>query len=169
MCISTNGLALPGRAADLIEAGVRTLTVTVNAVDPEVLAGVVSWIRADADLITAQLQGIAECAALGMTIKVNTVLIPGVNDHHIADIAQAVRRAGATMMNIIPLIPQNEFIDTEPPSCLQVEQARQVAETWLGQFRHCAHCRADACGIPGISEFASELYQDAELETFSHG
>ncbi len=93
-CLSTNGLNLPGKAKELWDAGVRTITVTVNAVDRETLKKVVSWVRDDRDLIAAQLQGIRECADAGMVVKVNTVLIPGVNDKHIVEIAKAVKEAG---------------------------------------------------------------------------
>jgi nitrogen fixation protein NifB len=168
-CLSTNGLELPGKAQTLWDIGVRTITVTVNAVDPEILKKVVSWVKDDRDLILAQLQGIRECSAIGMIVKVNTVLIPGVNDEHIADIAMAVKLAGATRHNIIPLIPQNEFKNTPPPTCAEIEKARQEAGVYLEQFRHCKHCRADACGIPGVSDFAKKLYENRELETFSHG
>ncbi|MDR2615708.1 MAG: radical SAM protein, partial [Oscillospiraceae bacterium] len=36
-CLSTNGLALPGKAGELWDAGVRSVTVTVNAVEENVL------------------------------------------------------------------------------------------------------------------------------------
>ena len=168
-CLSTNGLALPGKAQTLWDAGVRTITVTVNAVAQEVLEKVVSWVKDGGDLIAAQLTGIRECAALGMVVKVNTVLIPGINDAHIGKIAKAVKNAGATRHNIISLIPQREFKDTPPPTCEQIEKARKEAGQYLEQFMHCKHCRADACGIPGVSDLSKQLYQNRELETFSHG
>ncbi|MDR0706660.1 MAG: radical SAM protein [Treponema sp.] len=168
-CLSTNGLELPGKAPELREAGVRAITITVNAASPAVLDKVVSWVKDGKDLLSAQLQGIRECSEAGMAVKVNTVLIPDVNDGHIAEIAKAVREAGAARHNIIPLIPQNEFKDTAPPTCEQIERARQEAGRYIEQFRHCKHCRADACGIPGIRDVTEALYQNRELETFSHG
>ncbi|MDR3258631.1 MAG: radical SAM protein [Fusobacteriaceae bacterium] len=168
-CLSTNGLNLPGKAKELWDVGVRTITVTVNAVDKEILKKVVSWVQEDRDLIAAQLQGIRECADIGMIVKINTVLIPGVNDEHIATIAKIVKQAGAMRHNIIPLIPQNEFAKISVPTCEQIEHARLTAGVYLDQFLHCKHCRADACGIPGISDMSKELYKDRALETFSHG
>jgi nitrogen fixation protein NifB len=168
-CLATNGLELPGRARDLWDAGVRAVTVTVNAVDGEILGKIVSWVRGGGDLIAAQLAGIRECSEAGMVVKVNTVLIPGVNDGHIAEVARAVKGAGAARHNIIPLIPGSEFADILPPTCEQIETARRRAGEFIEQFRHCKHCRADACGIPGVSDLSQELYQGRELETFSHG
>ncbi|MDR1204736.1 MAG: radical SAM protein [Peptococcaceae bacterium] len=178
-CVSTNGLALPGKAEALRGVGVLTLTVTVNAVDPEITARIVSRVltggkavsgeEAGTILIRSQLTGIREAAAAGITVKVNTVLIPGINDGHIADIARAVSEAGASKHNIIPLLPQYEFADTPAPTCEQIEAARAAAAPYIQQFLHCAHCRADACGIPGESDFADQLYKGRAMETFSHG
>jgi nitrogen fixation protein NifB len=185
-CLSTNGLALPGKANALRGVGVRSVTVTVNAVDPEIAGSVVSYIvhgnrayigkEAGEILVGRQLAGIREAAGAGMAVKVNPVLIPPVNGRHIADIAKAVASEGAIMHNIIPLLPQNEFAHIAPPSCEEIENARAVAGEYMPQFRHCAHCRADACGVPGISDFSGQLYSNGlgfpmghSLDTFSHG
>lgn len=178
-CLSTNGLALPGKAGLLWQVGVRTVTVTVNAVDPKIAAQVVSHILWEGrvytgmeagNLLTArQLQGIREVSRKGMMVKVNTVLIPTVNDEHIRDIARAVKLAGAAVHNIIPLIPQHEFKDLAAPTCGQINEARAQAELYLKQFRHCQHCRADACGIIGKEDLSEKLYGGRKMETFSHG
>jgi nitrogen fixation protein NifB len=99
---------------------------------------------------------------------VNTVLIPGINDGHIGDIAKSVGEAGAHIYNIIPLIPQHEMSGIEPPDCEMLWKAKADASKYVDVFHHCKHCRADACGIPGISDFSRELY-DHEMDTFSHG
>jgi nitrogen fixation protein NifB len=180
-CISTNGLLLDRRADELIELGIDTLTVTVNAVDPEVLAEIVLAINYDGKRITGteaaeilisnQLNGIKKMAKAGTTIKVNTVLIPGVNDKHIPDIAKSVRLAGASIYNIIPLIPQHRFADYDEPSCEQIDAAREAAGKYIDIFRHCQHCRADAIGIPGVSSFSIGRDRGNVVveEVFSHG
>jgi nitrogen fixation protein NifB len=97
------------------------------------------------------------------------VLIPGLNDIHIEEIAKTVKEAGASIYNIIPLIPQHELADFPAPTCEELGDARQAAENHLPVFRHCQHCRADACGVPGKSDLSSKLYNTAVPETFSHG
>ncbi|MDR1516473.1 MAG: radical SAM protein [Synergistaceae bacterium] len=178
-CLSTNGLALPGKGKALDDAGVRSVTVTVNAVDPFIADEVVSHIVCDGQvmrgteagrlLIERQLWGIREVSDIGMIVKVNTVLIPTINDRHIEEIAQAVKEAGASMHNIIPLIPQHELSHIPAPTCEELGAARDAAGKHLTQFRHCQHCRADACGVPGKSDFSGSLYAGRILETFSHG
>ncbi|MDC7295029.1 radical SAM protein [Butyrivibrio sp. DSM 10294] len=180
-CMSTNGLMLYERADELIESGVDTLTVTVNAVDPEIEAQLNDYIIYHGEkiegvegariLIENQLKGIKKVAAAGVTLKINTVLVPGINDHHIETIARTVKEAGALIYNIIPLIPQHKLADVPRPTCEQIEAAREAAERHIKVFRHCAHCRADAVGVPGISEYSQLVYQNRlnVKNTFSHG
>lgn len=179
LCLSTNGLMLPDYAQQLYDVGVRTVTVTVNAVDPKIQAKIISYIvfegiryvgeEAASILIRRQLEGIRKIKSLGTIVKVNTVLIPGVNDTHIETVAKTVKEAGADLCNIIPLIPQYEFSDIPAPTCLEIEEARQKAGKYIEVFRHCQHCRADACGIPGRGDLSQKLYGEACAETFSHG
>lgn len=180
-CMSTNGLLLYEKADELIELGIDTLTVTVNAVNPKILARIVSKIyyhgntyegeEAADILIRNQLKGIKKMAAAGVTIKVNTVLINEINRDHIKDIAKAVKEAGASMYNIIPLIPQYKLSEYEEPKCSDIEGTRREAEEYIDVFRHCQRCRADAAGIPGISDISNQIYTRniRVKETFSHG
>jgi nitrogen fixation protein NifB len=179
-CLSTNGLLLERYADDLHDVGVGTLTVTVNAVDPDILDRICSQVVLDGKkytgaegasiLIEAQKRGIRRAAALGLLIKINIVLIPRVNADHIGEIARTVGELGAGIINIIPLIPQHEFADSEAPDCGELTRAREAAEQYLPVFRHCQHCRADACGIPGKGDLSALLYGEREMEqTFSHG
>jgi len=180
-CMSTNGLLLNERAQELIDLGIDTLTVTVNAVDPVIQAKIISGIyyhgkryegeEAAKILIENQLAGIRKMAQAGVTIKVNTVLIMEINRGHIREIAKAVSEAGATMYNIIPLIPQHQFKDFEEPKCVDIDGARREAEEFIDVFRHCQRCRADAVGIPGQKDYGDQIYLKRlnSKETFSHG
>ncbi len=180
-CMSTNGLLLSERAKDVIEVGIDSLTVTVNAVDPEIENKLNAYIIYHGEkiegvegakiLIRNQLSGIRKIAEAGITVKVNTVLVPGINDEHIEEIAKTVKEAGAKIYNIIPLIPQHELKDVPAPTCPQIDEARRKAEKHIDVFRHCQHCRADAVGVPGKSEFGDQIYQRrlGIKETFSHG
>ena len=180
-CMSTNGLLLSERAQDVIDIGIDSLTVTVNAVDPEIENKLNAYIIYHGQkiegvegakiLIENQLAGIRKVAAAGITVKVNTVLVPEINGDHIEQIAKTVKEAGAKIYNIIPLIPQHELKDVKAPTCPQIDEARRKAEKYIDVFRHCQHCRADAVGVPGKSEFGDQIYQRrlGVKETFSHG
>jgi nitrogen fixation protein NifB len=166
LCLSTNGLLLPERIDELKELGVHSVTVTVNALTPETGARVYQWVRyqgarltgeeAAALLLDKQFAGIKAAVAAGMLVKVNSVYIPGVNDHETLPLAVAARKLGATMMNILPLIPQGIFRNYARPSDLVMDLVRNQAESILSQARHCGQCRADAAGLLG---------QDIDLST----
>ena len=180
-CMSTNGLLLPEKADEIIEVGIDSLTVTVNAVDPEIEAKLndgihyhgeyYSGVEAATILIRNQLEGIKKVSDAGITIKVNTVLVPGINDDHIEMIAKTVKEHGASIYNIIPLIPQHKLKDVPAPKCAEIDLARQKAEKYIDVFRHCQHCRADAIGVPGEKDYGNQIYlrRISVKDTFSHG
>ncbi|MCH5184611.1 MAG: radical SAM protein [Oscillospiraceae bacterium] len=180
-CMSTNGLLLAEKADEVINAGIDSLTVTVNAVDPDIEAKLnggilyhgVHYTSAEAAeiLIKNQLEGIRKISGAGITVKVNTVLVPGINDEHIEEIAKAVSETGASIYNIIPLIPQHELSDCRAPSCVEIDAARQRCEKYIDVFRHCQRCRADAIGVPGGEDFSDRIYlkRISHKDTFSHG
>lgn len=158
-CLSTNGLLLPEKMHLLQEIDLHSLTVTVNALDPRIGAKIYSHVyyngvkRTGEEgaeiLLKNQLEGIRQAADLGLTIKINTVLIPGVNDDQIPLISEKVKSLGAFVMNIMPLIPQADFAHVVPPSPERVDALRSANEKTIGQFKHCRQCRADAVGLIG--------------------
>jgi len=180
-CLSTNGFRLEEKAEQIVEAGVQTITVTVNAIDAKIQKDICSFVidengkklegeEGARRLIDAQLKGIKKISELGVIVKINSVLLPGINDKHIKEIARVTRELGASILNIIPLIPQNELSHLVAPTCELLEKCRGEAGEYLDVFRHCKHCRADACGVPGKNQdIHSQLYDKEVVETFSHG
>ncbi len=180
-CMSTNGLLLSEKAQEIIDADIDSLTVTVNAVDPEIEAKLnrgILWhgvhytgTEAAEILIRNQLEGIRKVSAAGITIKVNTVLVIGINDQHIEEIARTVKEAGASIYNIIPLIPQHELKEYPAPTCAQIDGARVRAQKYIDVFRHCQRCRADAIGVPGEKDYGDQIWLSrvSHKDTFSHG
>ena len=150
-CMSTNGLLLADKADEVVEAGIDTLTVTVNAVDPEIEAQlnnriiyhgkIYTGVEAAQILIENQLAGIEKVSSRGVLVKVNTVLVPKINGNHIEEIACCVKDAGASIYNLIPLIPQNELKDLPAPTYEEIDAARKAAYPYINFFNHCAHCR----------------------------
>lgn len=180
-CMSTNGLLLPDKADEIIDVGVDTLTVTVNAVDPEIQAQICSHafyhgrnyegVAAARLLIGNQLEGIRRVSAAGIVVKVNTVLVPEINADHVVEVARAVAKAGASIYNIIPLIPQGELSWCSTPDCTELNRLRLEASAYLRVFCHCQRCRADAVGILGGTDISRKVYVRPirTEQTFSHG
>ena len=166
-CVSTNGLALPDRVHDLVAAGVRSITVTINAVMPETAAEVYVWvtgpegerlrgIEAGRYILDRQWEGLRMAVEAGLVVKVNSVLIPGVNDMELPAVAMLAAEYGAHLSNILPLIPQARFRALAPPTPAQIHAARDACGEYLSQMTHCNQCRADACGLIG---------KDVDMET----
>jgi len=158
-CLSTNGLMLPDRMDDLLKVGLDSLTVTVNSINPKIGAHVYSWVRYQGEtlggeegvarLIENQLAGIEMAVKEGITVKVNTVFIPGINDGHIGEIVEKIKNLGVYIMNIMPLIPQAQFAHLIPPSAEEINQVRKTYSPLMMQMEHCKQCRADAVGLIG--------------------
>jgi len=161
-CLSTNGLLLPDRLADLVALHLDTLTVTVNALRPQTAAAIYAYVNYQGQhhtglpavelLLDQQLKGIAAAVSAGLRVKVNSVLIPGLNDQELPELAVRLKELGVNLMNIIPLIPQADMAGRPPVEETTLNQARRRCESTIAQFRHCRQCRADAIGIPGLEK-----------------
>jgi nitrogen fixation protein NifB len=176
LCLSTNGLALPERMDDLLRVGVTTLTVTMNAIDPEIeaqLIGHVSYkgkiyrgLEAAKIMIENQLEGIRLAVKAGLVVKVNTVLVPGINDEHIVEVAKKINELGVYIMNVMPLICQAKFSDRVAPTPAECKGVQDKCEPYVQQMRHCRQCRSDAIGLIGqdLSQMSEERRNVIKLE-----
>jgi nitrogen fixation protein NifB len=158
LCVSSNGLALPEYAPRLAAIGISHATVTVNAVNESVGARIYEWIscggktyrgrEAAAVLLENQTKAIRLLKEHGIIVKINTVVIPNVNDYHIPEISQYVARLDADIQNCIPLIPVADTLyeTLEEPSPKMMRLVRAQASLHVRQMAHCVRCRADAVG-----------------------
>jgi len=166
-CISTNGLLLAEKIDLLEKYDVGNITVTLNAIDPEIGAKIYEFIvyegkrytgvEAARILLSQQLKGIEEAVKRHMIVKINTVYIPGINDEHIPEIAKKVGEMGVYTFNVIPLIAQYKFADITPPTPEMKRKMQDQCTKFVKQMRHCQRCRADAIGKLG-EDIQSCLY-----------
>lgn len=179
LCVSTNGLGMTDEIAhELAELKVSHVTVTINAVDPAVGAKIYSWVRDGKSLyrkeegakllLERQLDAVVAMKARGIEVKVNTVVVPGLNDHHVGEIARVVAGIGADVHNLIPLTPAPGSLleDLTEPDANTMLRARRESSKYLKQMAHCQRCRADAVGMleeDRSREFAP-LMQEAREE-----
>lgn len=160
-CLSTNGLNLEPYIDEIAELGVSHVTLTINAVDPNISAKIYKWVRADkhvyrgvegaALLMNRQLACIPKLKEKGIVVKINSIIIPGINENHIQEVAKKCSELGADIINCIPLIPTAEtpFEDFKEPDAKTVFRVRTQASDYLSIMSHCARCRADAAGLLG--------------------
>ncbi len=159
LCLSTNGLGLTEEhVRELAELQVSHVTITMNGIDPEVAGEVYAWARentriyrkrqAGEIMVERQLQAIKWIKQYGMIAKVNSIIVPGVNDQHIPEIARTVSELGADIMNCIPLLPTKDtvFENLPEPDAKMRFALRLKCGNYVDQMTHCARCRADAIG-----------------------
>jgi len=159
-CLSTNGVLLEGAATQLKKLGVRSISVSMSAILPETATQIYEWARIDREIlqglkmgeaiILKQLAGIERTVALGITVKVNTILMPNINLKDIQYLSKQIVDSGALLQNIVPLIPCGNAQKLRPPTKEELYMARQIASENIAQFTHCKQCRSDVVGIPGF-------------------
>ncbi len=100
LALTTNGTLLPQHAASLAAAGLDRVTVSLDALDDATFKAV-----GDTPLpVTSVLDGIAAAQAVGLGVKVNTVVQRGANEDQLLPLAAWARDAGVVLRFI-------EFMD----------------------------------------------------------
>ncbi len=158
-CIATNGLGIIPYIEQLAEYNVTHVTITINAVDPEIGKEVYAWVRESKrpyrgklgaeKILENQLYAVKALHDKGIIVKVNTIVIPGVNDDHIEEIARTVKELGADIQNCMPLypVPGTVFGTLPHPSKEQMNEIQSMVGEIIPQMLHCKRCRADAAGL----------------------
>ena len=169
LCLSTNGLGLPPHLDEIARIGVSHVTVTLNAVDPDIGARIYAWVRdgkvvyrgrqGAEILLKRQTDAIRGLRERGITIKVNTIIIPGVNDTHVSDVAETIADLGTNLHNCMPMFPvaDTPLGHLSEPDAAAMEAVRTAAGRYVLQMTHCKRCRADAVGL--LEEDQSESFR----------
>jgi len=187
LCLSTNGLKLPEHVDRIVELGIDHVTITMNYVDPAVGAGIYAWVAHEGQQLTGveaaqvlldqQLAGLRALVAADVLVKINSVMIPGINDAHLPEVARRVKAEGAFVHNVLPLISEPEhgtyfgLTGQRGPTAGELKALQDTCEVTDGAggmqiMRHCRQCRADAVGMLGADEgesFSPEVYLTQEV------
>lgn len=161
LCVATNGLNLTPFLDQLERLAVSHVTVTVNAVDPAIGAKIYSWMRVGKRvmrseegaivLLERQLEAIRGLKERGLLVKVNSIILPGINEDHIEAVARRMAELGVDLFNSMPYYPNagSEFERLAEPDKATIDRVRKKAGAHVKQMHHCTRCRADAVGLLG--------------------
>jgi nitrogen fixation protein NifB len=183
LCVSTNGLSLPDQVEELCKHNIDHVTITINCVDPEIGAKIYPWIfwknrrvtgsKGARILIEQQQKGLKMLTERGILVKVNSVMIPGVNDRHLEEVSRIVKANGAFLHNVMPLIAEAEHgtfygvMGQRGPTHQELQALQDKCAGDMNMMRHCRQCRADAVGMLGEDrgdEFTMDKVEHMEID-----
>jgi nitrogen fixation protein NifB len=188
LCLSTNGLKIADHIDEIIKYNIDHVTVTINSVDEsgEVGAKIYPWVyyehkrykgtEAAQLLLKKQLEGIKLLVDNGILVKANSVLIPGINEEELPNVAKKLKSMGVFLHNIMPLISKAEYgtkfgLEGVPSASDEaVMKAQEACGMDMNLMRHCRQCRADAVGLVGEdrgSEFDENEFRQKDLRTLA--
>lgn len=100
LTLTTNGTQLAAFAADLAAAGVRRVNVSLDTLDRARFAELTRR-----DSLPQVLEGLAAAKAAGVTVKINTVALKGVNEAELPDLIVWAHGQGfdLTLIEVMPL------------------------------------------------------------------
>ena len=159
LCVASNGLNIAPYLDELAALKVSHVSITVNAVDHLVGEKVYSWVRDKKKtmgpelgakiLLERQLGAIKGLIKRNLMVKVNSIVLPGINDHHIEAVAEKMAELGVDLFNCMPYFPNEgaNLSHLEEPTPGLMKRLRKAARKHIPQMTHCKRCRADAVGL----------------------
>lgn len=133
--LSTNGTRLAPLAGSLAKAGVRSVNISLDALESGL------YRRVTGGDVGAVLAGIEAATAAGMYVKLNCVLMRGVNDTELVSLARFAAARGLPV-RFIELMPLTRTDVLAPENFLSLAEARAILEADLGPLRALPDYRA---------------------------
>ncbi len=101
LALTTNGYYLSEMAKTLKKAGLKRVNISLDSLKPEVAKKI-----AQKDVLDKVLKGIDEAINVGLGVKLNTVVMKGINDNEILDLLKFAENKNLTIRFI-------EFMENE--------------------------------------------------------
>jgi cyclic pyranopterin phosphate synthase len=100
LTLTTNGSQLARHARELADCGVRRVNVSVDTLDARKFAAITRWGR-----LEQVTEGLAAAKAAGLSIKINTVALKGVNEDEFDALLEWCGREGfdLTLIEVMPM------------------------------------------------------------------
>ncbi|MBE0491602.1 MAG: GTP 3',8-cyclase MoaA [Sulfurospirillum sp.] len=89
LALTTNAFLLKECAADLKDAGLARINISLDSLKPEIAAKV-----AQKDVLKKVMQGIDAALHVGLKVKINTVPLKGINDGELIDLLEFAKNKG---------------------------------------------------------------------------
>ena len=140
--LTTVGPGGAEHAAELAAAGVRSVTLLVEALDAATAERLYAWIRPGKKnirlqdavplLLDEQARAVPALASAGVAVTIRSTVYPGINAHHLAAIAETMAELGATAMHLVPFLPDPTLTDAPPAATREhMEQLARLTSHFL--------------------------------------
>jgi len=156
LALTTNGHLLESLAAPLKAAGLNRVTVSMDAVDPEIFARITRVPRS----YERVLAGVRAAQAVGLgPVKVNCVLLRGFNDNQIERFGEFSRREGV-IVRFIEFMPLEEDRTWKPETVVPMDEILARLNVWR-----------PSCSVPAglVTLPANSASETARRYTFADG
>jgi len=125
LTLTTNGSQLPRFAAELKDAGVRRVNVSLDTLDAGRFRAITRW----GDLAQV-LAGLDAAVAAGLRVKLNAVALKGVNEHEIDDLIRFAHGRGFDL-TLIETMPMGDIDGDRTEQYLPLSMVRaRLLERW---------------------------------------
>jgi len=122
LCLTTNGILLPKFVDDLKAAGVTRLNISLDSLDPVTYKEITRT-----GTLEGALSGVYAALDRGFSaVKINAVLMGGVNDNEILSLLELTRKHNANV-RFIEMMPIGETADWAGTRFVSVDRVREIA------------------------------------------
>ena len=135
LAMTTNGTLLSRHAGDLKEAGLDSVNISLDSLDPDRYGELTRGGR-----ISDAREGIAAAIAVGFPVKINMVVLADTTEGEISRMREFCAGIGARLqlINHYELVREKgeEYVFDRPPSCATCNRIRLMAD---GMLKPCLH------------------------------
>lgn len=93
--LTTNGFLLPAMAGKFKKAGLKRVNISLDSLERETLHYITQK-----DVLDQVMAGIEAAVAEGLSVKINSVILQGINDHEIRSLFEYAKNIGAQIRYI---------------------------------------------------------------------
>lgn len=121
LALTTNGLTLSRQAARYAQAGLQRVNISLDSLDPDTFGRMTGVHR-----LEQVLEGIDAAVACGLNpVKLNAVVVKGINDHQLVDLVRFAARRKLEI-RFIELMPMGPLADRWEERFVTESRMRQI-------------------------------------------
>ena len=162
LSMTTNGFLLPKMAQDLYDAGLRRINISLDSLEPEIFDQIIG--NRGRSRWQQVWEGIQVAHRVGFDpLKLNVVVIPGVNDHQVLDLAALTidRQWHVRFIEFMPIGNDQLFSDQGWVASAQLRQ--EISDVYgLTESQVRGNGPADVFQIPGAKGTLGFISQMSE-------